>query len=111
MRGRAIVCGMALAVLAVAGCAGRGAAPNAAAVPVHGQTATIVAIRPASPALSAAVLAALGGAGVAQAPSTASEFVLRDDTGRTVTVMQVNQDRLRPGEHVRLGARLLRLTS
>lgn len=69
--------------------------------------ATIVSIRPAGPGSArGAILGALGGQPAGPAPASVSvsvsEFILRDSAGRTVSVVQANQDGLRQGERVLL---------
>lgn len=68
----------------------------------------IVTMRPVK-AASDAILAALneGGAARAGRSGAAVEFIIRDDSGRTISVVQTGADGFKPGERVALtgGAR------
>ena len=105
--------GAGLAVLAgLAGCAGQPPAPPPAVVSAQDVTGVIVAIRPLPPAPGSKVLTALGTQPAAATPGT-SEFILRDPTGRTLSVVQANPGQLRLHDRVRLAgtghSRLVRL--
>lgn len=99
--GRAVVL---LASLAVASCAAPSPPPPVA--PVVSARGVIVAIRPldapADATVRASILAAVGaGAGGAPGPLVA-EFIIREDDGRTISVMQVNDGQFAPHQRVAL---------
>lgn len=96
--GLAALCGL------LAACGDHAAPPAPLAQPLaggHGQYGTVIAIRPiAATAARHPVLAALGSRSANAA--AASEFVLRDDIGRTVSVVQDSRAGLRVGDAVQL---------
>lgn len=97
--GRALRAAMMAGLLA--GCAAHSAQRAATPQPAERETrqyATIVAIRPPS-GEAAPVLAALG-ARTISGRAAASEFIVRDIAGRTVSVVQANSDGLRAGDQV-----------
>jgi outer membrane lipoprotein SlyB len=61
---------------------------------------TLIAIRPVLS--SAPVLAALGDAGISSGrnPSRTAEFILRDETGRTISLVQDDTGAFSPGQRV-----------
>ena len=97
---------IALGLLAPAACAPRHEAAShpTPPVPTAAAYATIVSIRPMlGDRTRGAILGALGGGVAAStAASPESEFIIRDDGGRTVSVVQSNLEGLRNGEHVLL---------
>jgi hypothetical protein len=103
--GRAVVL---LASLAVASCAAPVPPPPVA--PVVSARGVIVAIRPldapADATVRASILAAVGagaGAGAGGAPGPlVAEFIIREDHGRTISVMQVNDGQFAPHQRVAL---------
>ena len=99
-----------LAVLGTASCATP--SPPVAAIPAtpppnHG---VIVSMRPiadsapAGPDMRATILGAVGHADAARASllHAAYEFIIREDDGRTLTVVQTNEAQLRPGDRIAL---------
>jgi outer membrane lipoprotein SlyB len=100
--------------LGVVDCGPRNAAhpaPEASIGPGIG-LGTIVAVRPAAaPTLAAdginpraSIISAIGGAGSAAAdppdPAPAVEFIVHEDSGQTISVVQTNGLNLQPGERV-----------
>ena len=109
-----ILVGFAFLALSVAGCApARTDAVRAqpAPLPTGGSAGggVIVSIRPMHAAASAMILAALNEASAARGtlPATAVEFIIREDGGRAISVVQSDAGGFRPGERVVLisGAR------
>jgi outer membrane lipoprotein SlyB len=93
-------------LLALDGCA-PAAAPAADVGPAEtAEYGVIVSLRPAaaSGAVQANIMAAFGGpmaGGVEGKPAAAAtEFIVREDSGNTISVVQANDDGLRPGDRV-----------
>ena len=98
---------VSLATLALlAGCAANRApspAQIAPAAPPDGGYGVIVAERSlsgAAPGIRMAILTRLGAAPVPVADTAAVEFIVRDQAGQTLSVVQDNARRLRPGGRV-----------
>jgi hypothetical protein len=114
MMGRSGRAALLLAPLAVASCAS--APPAPAPAPVVAGHGVIIAIRPldlpASAAVRASILAAVGAAASAAPGPAVVEFIIREDDGRTVSGMQANDGAfvanervgLIGGPHVRMSA-------
>lgn len=83
-------------LLAVAACAGPRPRPVAVSPPANVSYGTILVARQAEAAPG--VLAALGEAGAADDPAV--EFIVREDDGQVVSVVQPGGSRLAPGERV-----------
>jgi len=91
-------------LLALAACTP--VAPPAPASPAATAQGVIVSLRP-SPApgggdVRANILGAIGATGPAPHGTAATEFIIRQDDGQTISVVQPNTANLRPGDHVRL---------
>jgi outer membrane lipoprotein SlyB len=108
---RAVSAAAALGVsLGLAACARRSVAPTASS-PEFGHAGSfgaIVALRPIPAAAPAGLLSAIGATagGAAAAPAVefpALEFIVHQDDGRTISVVQTNESRLRLGERVAIG--------
>lgn len=102
-----------LVLLGVAACAPAPTVPAAPTVDAAGfWHGVIVAMRPVSIAdppagpadIRATILGAIGDQALARQAGAgdATEFIVRGDDGRTLSVVQTNQDRLQPGERVML---------
>jgi outer membrane lipoprotein SlyB len=98
-----------ISVLAAAACAPTNNAP--AATDIGSQTlgyGVIVSMRPitVSAETHANLVGMLGGSPAAS-PAPAIEFIVREDSGSAISVVQVNQENFRPGDRVGLarGAR------
>jgi outer membrane lipoprotein SlyB len=94
---------LVVAALGPAGCARAPApaVPAASAATNDVVSGTLIAIRPVR--ASAPILAALGdaGAGGGESPgSHTAEFILRDETGRTISVVQGDTGAFSPGQRV-----------
>lgn len=113
----------AVCLASVGGCTpARGPAPLAGArvAPAGGADGVIVAERPLRPGtagigdMRTMILATLGDTAL-PATAAATEFVVREDSGRMISVVQDNPERLRPGERVTIRlvprARLIRAVS
>jgi outer membrane lipoprotein SlyB len=96
----------AVIVLSLSACAPARTDVASAAAPAatgRGPGGVIVTIRPMT-ATSDAILVALneGGAARSGRSGAAMEFIIREDGGRTISVVQTDPDGFRPGEHVAL---------
>jgi len=101
-------------LFALAACAPADAPAPAATVAAPTSHGVLVAIRPVPATIANArggdvrgnILGAVAGtaaitaADAGAAPDAAFEFILREDGGQTVSVVQTNEAGLRPGEHV-----------
>jgi outer membrane lipoprotein SlyB len=95
------------AMLATAGCSRHTAVPAAAAAPPRPDThyGIIAAMRPANIVGRDARGTILRLIGAAAAPDgDAMEFIVRVDDGDTISVVQADTQRLRPGERVEVTA-------
>jgi outer membrane lipoprotein SlyB len=95
------------ALLGVSACAPGGAnspAPGAIGGAGRASYGVIVSCRPIEAAaggdVRGAILGAVGGAAGQGASEAAFEFIIREDNGQTLSVVQTNAAGLRPGERV-----------
>jgi len=98
------------AVLATAGCATVGPGPSPTAPPLTAGTGTVLTVRPIvadwtdGGAWRAAMLDGAVASPAAPRPPGAAlaEFIIREDTGATISIVQTNTDGLRRGGRVQI---------
>jgi outer membrane lipoprotein SlyB len=94
------------AALALVACAPRHPAATISAAPdiaAHASHGTIVSLRPlpAAGSVEASILGMIGGGPAANAAALSSvEFIVREDDGGTISVVQANAQNLLAGERV-----------